>query len=198
MIKFKNLSNDQPYQIFYEYYIKALKKNQDTIEAISISSYDKSSNQVDSRYVNLKYIFNNEWIFFSNYNSSKANQFASHNQISALLYWNKINLQIRLKAEIFMTSKDISDNHFKNRDIKKNALSISSNQSKRINSFSEIEDNYKNQLSMDNNLDRPNYWGGFSFVPYYFEFWEGREFRLNKRNVFKISEGEWEQFYLQP
>ena len=170
MIKFKNLSNDQPYQIFHNYYLKASKKNQDSIEAISISSYDKSTNQVDSRYVNLKYIFNNEWVFFSNYNSSKAYQFASHNQISALLYWNKINLQIRLKAEIYITSKDISDNHFKERDIKKNAISISSNQSKRINSFTEIEDNYEKQLSMNNNLDRPNYWGGYSFVPYYFEF----------------------------
>lgn len=198
MIKFKNLSNDQPYQIFHNYYLKASKKNQDSIEAISISSYDKSTNQVDSRYVNLKYIFNNEWVFFSNYNSSKAYQFASHNQISALLYWNKINLQIRLKAEIYITSKDISDNHFKERDIKKNAISISSNQSKRINSFTEIEDNYEKQLSMNNNLDRPNYWGGYSFVPYYFEFWEGGEYRLNKRNVFKFNEGAWEQYYLQP
>ena len=198
MIKFKNLSNDQPYEIFHNYYLKASKKNQDSIEAISISSYDKSTNQVDSRYVNLKYIFNNEWVFFSNYNSSKAYQFASHNQISALLYWNKINLQIRLKAEIYITSKDISDNHFKERDIKKNAISISSNQSKRINSFTEIEDNYEKQLSMNNNLDRPNYWGGYSFVPYYFEFWEGGEYRLNKRNVFKFNEGAWEQYYLQP
>ena len=198
MIKFKNLSNDQPYQIFHNYYLKASKKNQDSIEAISISSYDKSTNQVDSRYVNLKYIFNNEWVFFSNYNSSKAYQFASHNQIAALLYWNKINLQIRLKAEIYITSKDISDNHFKERDIKKNAISISSNQSKRINSFTEIEDNYEKQLSMNNNLDRPNYWGGYSFVPYYFEFWEGGEYRLNKRNVFKFNEGAWEQYYLQP
>ena len=51
---------------------------------------------------------------------------------------------------------------------------------------------------MNNNLDRPNYWGGYSFVPYYFEFWEGGEYRLNKRNVFKFNEGAWEQYYLQP
>ena len=44
----------------------------------------------------------------------------------------------------------------------------------------------------------PQYWGGFSFTPYYFEFWEGHESRINKREVFNKIDGLWKQSYLQP
>ena len=44
----------------------------------------------------------------------------------------------------------------------------------------------------------PDYWGGFIFTPYYFEFWEGHESRINKREIFKKIDGLWKQSYLQP
>ena len=74
--------------------------SQKNIEAISISSYNTKKHEVDSRYVNLKFINNDEFIFFSNYKSPKASAFNSHNQIAALLYWPSINVQIRMKAKI--------------------------------------------------------------------------------------------------
>ena len=51
---------------------------------------------------------------------------------------------------------------------------------------------------MDSQSKRPEYWGGYSFVPYYFEFWEGNENRLNKRHVFSMEEGAWKETLLQP
>ena len=63
MIKFINLSKDEPYQIFKNTYDEALKKNQEAIDAVCISSFDINQNQPDARYVNLKYIKGDEWIF---------------------------------------------------------------------------------------------------------------------------------------
>ena len=54
----------EPYINFSEYYEQAQKKNQKNIEAISISSFNKSKQEIESRLVNLKYVINNEWIFF--------------------------------------------------------------------------------------------------------------------------------------
>ena len=129
MIDLINIASDLPHNKFLDLYQKALKENQRGIEAIAISSYDKSSNEVESRFVNLKYITGNEWIFFSNYLSPKAMQFESHDQISALFHWGAINSQIRLKAKINKTSVEFSDTHFQSRTKEKNALAISSNQS---------------------------------------------------------------------
>ena len=49
--------------------------------------------------------------FFSNYQSPKAKSFESHNQITALFYWNTINIQTRIKANIHKSSQIISDMH---------------------------------------------------------------------------------------
>ena len=49
--------------------IKAFNANQN-IEAMSIASYNKE-NEVESRFVNCKFIDNDKFIFFSNYNSPK-------------------------------------------------------------------------------------------------------------------------------
>src|SRR6056300_774144 len=157
MIKFLNLNSEKPYIHFQSLYQKALENGQKGVEA---------------RYVNLKYIDNNEWIFFSNYLSPKANQFESHSQVSVLIYWASINTQIRMKAKIFKTSSE---------------------------SFDAVAKNFYETLEfMNAETPRPDFWGGYSFIPYYFEFWQGHENRLNKRHIFKQQDDAWVEQFLQP
>lgn len=198
MIIFKNLPNEKPYKIFKEKYEVSLEANQQHIEAASISSFSKEHNEVSSRFVNLKFILNEDFIFFSNYNSSKAKDFIHHKQIAALIYWEKINFQIRIKAVIKKTSRQSNLDYFQSRDKKKNALSISSFQSKQIDSYDKVKKNYKNVYESSNLNYCPDYWGGFSFTPYYFEFWQGHDSRINKRDVYEFINNEWIHNHLQP
>jgi len=198
MIQFNILNKEIPYQLLKEKYDEAVDAGQKGIEAISISSYNKEIGEVDSRYVNLKFISNDEFIFFSNYDSPKASSFNSHNQVAALIYWSSINVQIRMKAYIKKTSKEFNQKYFFNRSKEKNALAISSNQSKKIDSYSEVIENFNRSLESNDLKKCPEYWGGYSFIPYYFEFWEGHESRLNKREVFEKINGVWKQSFLQP
>jgi pyridoxamine 5'-phosphate oxidase len=199
MIKINNICSDEPYQILNRLYQSAQDAGQKNIEAIAISSFNTDENEVESRFVNLKYINCNEWIFFSNYFSPKAIHFRSHDQISALMYWGAINTQIRLKATIQKTSQEFSDYHFQNRSREKNALAISSFQSQPVDSFALVKENFQKSLaSMNSHPKRPEYWGGYSFIPYYFEFWQGHKNRLNQRHVFSMEEGSWSESLLQP
>jgi pyridoxamine 5'-phosphate oxidase len=198
MIEFKNLNQEDPYMLFKEKYEQALKAGQKVIEAISISSYNMKLGEVDTRYVNLKYINKDEFIFFSNYESPKASAFNSYDQIAALLYWSRINVQIRMKAKIKKTSKEFNQKYFSDRSEEKNALAISSNQSKQIDSYNQVIENYNRSLRSDDLKKCPEYWGGYSFTPYYFEFWEGHESRVNKREVFDKADGIWKHSFLQP
>ena len=198
MIKFNNISQDKPYLIFMNKYKDALNAGQKKIEAVSISSFNKDLNEVDSRYVNLKFITNDEFIFFSNYDSPKSIDFCSHNQIAALIYWPSINFQIRMKAEIKKTSYEFNQKYFFDRSKEKNALAISSNQSRVIDSFSTVQENFEKSLIGDNLEKCPKYWGGYSFKPYEIEFWEGNEYRLNKRNLYKKGKGIWRHSILEP
>ena len=199
MINLDNMHVSEPYDIFRKYYEEARKKEQKIIEAISISSYDKKNSIVDSRFVNLKYVINDEWIFFSNYNSPKSIQFKSHEQISAVIFWNSINVQIRMKAKIQKTNSEFSNKHFQSREATKNLLAILSQQSEPLSSYDDFLKNYQKNLSIkQKTITRPEYWGGFSFSPYYFEFWEGHNSRINKRKFYEIENQEWKSGFLQP
>ena len=198
MIQFNNLNHERPYQYIKLKYLEALNAGQKNIDAIAISSFNTIKNEVDSRYVNLKFIINDEFIFFSNYKSPKASSFASHNQIAALLYWPSINTQIRIKGKVKKTTDAFNQNYFSNRSIEKNALAISSKQSQQITSFDLVEKNY-NKILKNNDLKIcPKYWGGFAFTASEIEFWEGGKHRLNKRVLYKKDNNEWNHYILEP
>tara|TARA_X000000368_G_scaffold412544_1_gene399125 strand:+ start:648 stop:1244 length:597 start_codon:yes stop_codon:yes gene_type:complete len=198
MIKFKKLNLDEPYIKFKEDYNLALNNNQKFIEAVTISSYSKSIDEVNSRMVNIKFVDNTDFIFFSNYNSPKSKEFIEHNQINAMFFWDSINVQIRLKAKIRKTSNQFNQEYFSSRSKLKNALAISSNQSEYIDSYESVINKYNKSLKSDKLNECPDYWGGFLFTPYYFEFWKGHESRLNKRDIYEMREGKWQHYFLQP
>ena len=198
MIQFNNLNLEIPYQLLKKKYDEALNADQKGIEAISISSFNKEINEVDSRFVNLKFINNDEFIFFSNYNSPKASAFKSYSQIAALAYWSSIKVQIRMKAKIKRMPIEFNQEYFFNRSKEKNALAISSKQSEKVKSYEEVIKSYEITQKKANLSKCPEYWGGFSFTPYYIEFWEGHESRINKRLVYKKIDQEWEKETIQP
>ena len=68
----------------------------------------------------------------------------------------------------------------------------------KVSSYEKVIENFENAKINKNLKECPSHWGGFSFVPHYFEFWEGNENRVNKRTVYKKEENIWKKYYLQP
>ena len=198
MINFLNNSSEKPLKILKEKYDEAISKGERMTEVLSISSYSIDKKEVNSRYVNLKIVDNSNFIFFTNYNSPKSKEFLSHNNIAAILFWPSINTQIRMKAKIKKTSAAFNKEYFKQRSKDKNALAISSYQSEDISSFEEVLRKFNKVKSQEDLTLCPEYWGGFSFQPYEFEFWVGQDFRLNKRDHYKMKQGIWKHRILQP
>ncbi len=198
MIDLRKIGTDKPHQLLQFFYEEALSSKQNNVEAILIASYSLTRNEVDARYVNLKFIIENDFIFFSNYQSPKAKQFNEHDQISAVLYWNNINVQIRMKGKVKKLSKETNSKYFAKRSKDKNALAISSNQSSRVDSYKTVERKYIKSFNESNLHECPDYWGGFSFQPYYYEFWQGHDSRINKREAFELKDNIWESYFLEP
>ena len=103
-----------------------------------------------------------------------------------------------MKAVITKSCTKFSDNHFASRSDKKNALAISSQQSRPVNSYEDVKNEYTSILNSENLYKRPSYWGGYSFTPYYFEFWKGHKSRINKREIYKLVGDEWMKSFLSP
>ena len=202
MINIKEItkSADQPFQVLKKFYQDALDGGQQSIEAIVISSIGPGNKYSDARFVNLKYITNDGLIFFSNYESEKASHFNEHKNamITAVFYWNVIDVQIRIRGPIEKCKENFSDKHFIKRDKNKNALAISSKQSKIADNYDSIVSNYEYIFNNKNLSIRPKYWGGYIIKPSYFEFWEGNTSRINKRKVFEKTDDKWNNYFLQP
>ena len=67
-----------------------------------------------------------------------------------------------------------------------------------IDSYNQVRENYEQSIKNEDLKKCPKFWGGYSFKPYYFEFWEGHESRINKREVFKKIDNAWRKSILQP
>lgn len=201
MIEFKVTKNptSTPIEKLQKLYKKAVENNQILPQAVCISSIDIENDFVDSRFVNLKYVNDRDFIFFSNYLSKKGIQFdkSPNTQVTMVIYWNTLDIQVRIRGAIRKTSSNESDQHFNKRTKQKNALSISSNQSSVIDSYESVKTKYHEVLNKDN-LQRPEYWGGYKLKASYIEFWEGSENRLNKREVFEFLDNKIKKYYLEP
>ena len=163
MINFININKQKPFLKFKEEYDRALLANQDVIEAISVSSFCNITKMVDARFVNLKIVDDDEFIFFTNYNSPKSKQFSSHEQVAVSLYWSATNVQIRIKAQIRKKSPKYNEMYFSKRSHKKNALLF--HQSIKANrSYNQVKENYNKSLKNDDLKKCPEFWGGYSFT----------------------------------
>ncbi len=198
MITFLNLSNSSPFIRLKKKFDEAVANAQTNVEAAVISSFNSAHNEVSSRYVNIKFIDNESLIFFSNYESKKAQDINSHDQVSVVFYWNVINTQIRIKGKISKTSLEFNKNYFKDRSVDKNALAISSNQSQTISSYEEVVKKYEKVRSSSDLSECPEFWGGYVIKPYEIEFWKGNSFRLNKRVFYKFENNIWHHSILEP
>ena len=103
MIQFNNLNQQEPYLFLKLKYDEALNAGQKNIEAIAISSYNTHKHEVDSRFVNLKFITNDESLLFFTRGEKK--------EIACLfnLSKNPLNLQLNGYQEILNSPQQFAN-----------------------------------------------------------------------------------------
>ena len=152
------------------------------------------------RIVLLKEARQNGLIFFTNYKSRKGKQLADNPHAAIVFFWSELERQLRIEGKVEKIPKIESDEFFDSRPLESRITSIISPQSE------EIVDRYDlsvkaNELlaSQDEKaIKRPDYWGGYILKPSSYEFWQGRENRLNDRIQYFLIDGKWEIKRLAP
>tara|TARA_B100000927_G_C16440466_1_gene459524 strand:+ start:415 stop:999 length:585 start_codon:yes stop_codon:yes gene_type:complete len=168
--------------------------------AMCISTVDEN-NTPDSRMVLFKqYSSDDNLIFFTNYNSKKGQDIVSNESVCATFFWDKLDLQLRIKGVVKITSRDISEKYFNSRPFASRVAAIVSNQSNRIENYDSLHEQYERlqkELSEDE-LSCPLHWGGVEIVPSRIEFWEGHKNRLHKREVYELHDNVWSKHLISP
>ena len=154
---------------------------------------------IRQRFVLLKGVSEDGFVFFTNYNSDKAAALAQNDRSSMLFPWNELDRQVSVSGKVEKIAESESDAYFAARPRASQIAAWTSQQSQPIASRGALEAQYQATLERFDGSDvpRPPHWGGFRLVPERSEFWQGGEDRLHDRFVYQYTNG-WSRIRLQP
>lgn len=158
------------------------------------------SGKPSARVVLLKEINKNGFVFFTNYLSRKGRELLENPFASLVFDWHVIERQVRVEGRVEKLSGEDSDAYFHERPRQAQIGAWTSPQSKILKNRDEIEALQASFEEKFNNqeIPRPDHWGGFIVLPTTIEFWQGRPSRLHDRLVYHKTEEGWTLHRLAP
>jgi pyridoxamine 5'-phosphate oxidase len=152
------------------------------------------------RNVLLKSVDSRGFVFYTNYNSRKAREIEATGYASLLFTWRSLERQVRIDGTVERVSAAESDAYFATRPVESRWSVYASKQSEVVDSrqtlellFNAARDRYQD------NVPRPDWWGGYRVIPHEFEFWQGRPSRLHDRlRYVREKDGSWRRERLAP
>jgi len=142
-----------------------------------------------SRMVLLKQVDGYGFVFFTNYESSKAKQLEINPYAALVFYWPQLERQVRVEGKVTKTSAEESAAYFKTRPRESQIGAWASPQSEVIPAREVLEQRAHElaELYCDREVDCPTNWGGFRLTPDRIEFWKGRVGRLHDRILYELQ-----------
>ncbi len=141
------------------------------------------------------------FVFFTNLESTKAQQIAENPQVALLFPWLLLERQVVIlgRAEKLSTIEVLK--YFVTRPLGSHWAAWASPQSKIITSRGLLEmklEEVKRKFSQGK-VPLPSFWGGYRVVPESIEFWQGRVNRLHDRFLYqRQADGTWQIDRLAP
>lgn len=189
-----------PIPQFHEWFDEACQREQDDPSAMVISTVD-ALGRPDARVVLLKGVVEDRFIFYTNYESVKAEEIRGNKYVSLTFYWPAWVRQVRIRGEISRVDTAMSDAYFASRPYESQLAATISKQSQIVPSRATLEKAYQDALKKHGEhakVLRPEHWGGYQVLPYEFEFWQGRNNRLHDRVQYMRVGDVWQKARLSP
>lgn len=192
-------AKSHPFEQFLVWFNEALELENGYPNAMILATVDEHGFP-DTRVVLLKELRDQQFIFYTNYQSHKAKQLEK-NPVAALnFYWPDFSRQIRIRGRVEKIDHHTSDLYFATRP-REAQLGAHASQQSSVLPNRETMDKKIEQLSekfSDQPIPRPEYWGGYALSPIEYEFFQGRQWRMHDRLFYILKEGEWNISRLSP
>ncbi|MDB4923642.1 pyridoxamine 5'-phosphate oxidase [Mucilaginibacter sp.] len=154
-----------------------------------------------ARIVLLKGVYNDGFVFYTNYLSRKGKEITKNPVCALTFFWPSMERQVRIEGTLEKLSKEQSEKYFQSRPKNSQIGAVVSPQSQEIESRDVLEKKW-DELAIeytDKEVPKPSFWGGYIVKPRMIEFWQGRTSRLHDRIAYKkIDNKNWKKVRLAP
>ena len=189
-----------PFEQFRRWFEEMLASGFTEPHAVNLATVSRTG-EVSSRMVLLKAFDEAGFVFFTNYNSSKARDLHATRTAALCFWWDKLYRQVRISGQVEKIPAADSAEYFRSRPRGSQLGTLASQQSQVIGDYSVLEQAYRHlqQRYQGQEIPCPEHWGGYRIIPDQFEFWQGRPNRLHDRLRYTPASGrEWKLERLSP
>jgi len=146
-----------------------------------------------ARIVLLKGFDDAGFVFYTNYESHKGRELEENPNAALVFFWAELERQVRIEGTVSKVDPSVSTAYFHARPHGSQIGAMVSPQSQVIKSRAELENHIVilKEKYADQEVPRPDHWGGYVVKPTSMEFWQGRPSRLHDRIRYKLVGGNW-------
>ena len=188
-----------PIQLFKKWLSEAEEKEIRDPNAMQLATVNKDG-MPSVRTVLLKDIIDGDFVFYTNYQSAKAEELEYQNKASLVFWWISQERQVRIEGFTEKVTESESEAYFATRPRESQLSAWASDQSKPVSGRPELETKMTELRSnfSDPSVPKPKEWGGYRLIPSFFEFGQGREDRLHDRICYLMDSDQWKIQRLSP
>lgn len=187
-----------PFEQFSKWLEDAVKAEIYDPNACSLATVDGEGRPV-SRAVLLKALEDEQFVFYTNYQSRKSSHLDQNPNTCMHFPWFALQRQVIVTGKVEKIGADRAEEYFLSRPLESKLGAWASRQSERVDSRESLEKTYlEMQEKFGDNPPKPPHWGGFALIPETIEFWQGGPSRLHDRFMYSLENNHWTVQRLNP
>ena len=174
-------AGSDPFEIAARWLGEAEESEVNDPNAIALATVDQDG-LPNVRMVLLKEIEPDSFVFYTNYESTKASELDGAGKAAFVMHWKSLRRQIRVRGTITRETGPKADEYYASRSLKSRLGAWASRQSQPLSSRAALmAEVAKVTAKHGPNPARPPFWGGYRIAPTEIEFWADGAFRLHDR-----------------
>jgi pyridoxamine 5'-phosphate oxidase len=174
-------AGDDPFVIARSWLGEAERTEPNDPSAIALATVD-ADGLPNARMVLLKEIEPGAFVFYTNYESRKAQELDGAKKAAFVMHWKSLRRQIRVRGTVDKESGPKADAYYRSRSLPSRLGAWASRQSQPLKSRTALMAEVAKITALKGlDPDRPPFWGGYRIIPVEIEFWADGAHRLHDR-----------------
>ena len=187
-----------PFTMFRRWYDDTVAAGLHEPNAMVVATAD-ADGRPSARYVLLKGVDAQGFVFFTNTGSRKGADLAANPACALLFPWHPLERQVRVDGTARPLDRHRVEQYFSSRPRGSRLGAWASRQSRPVSGRDELAAAYgEAEQRFPGDVPVPEEWGGYLVVPDAVEFWQGRPGRMHDRLLYRRTAQGWTTGRLAP